>query len=329
MTNFLLDSYGRLHTDLRVSVTDRCNLRCRYCMPEAGVEFRPHAAILAFEEIARFVRVAAGLGVRKVRLTGGEPLVRKGVVDLVRLLAALTIDDLALTTNGVLLSEMAGDLAAAGLARVNISLDTLDRRRFAEISGTDALPQVLAGIEAARAAGFRQIKLNTVAVRGQTETEAVPLVRYAMERGISLRFIELMPMDGQCRWSPGQVLPGREILAILSREIGPLRPVPMKKPLGAAVEYEFLDGGRIGVAPAVTAPFCGHCSRLRLTSEGQIRNCLFSPESWDARAVLRGSGGDDELAALLRAAVARKKERRGTDQGTLEPATRAMYQIGG
>lgn len=327
----LVDRFGRVHTDLRVSVTDRCNLRCYYCMPAWGVEFRPHAAILSFEEIARVVRVAAALGIRKLRLTGGEPLVRKGICDLVAMLARTPgIEDLALTTNAVLLEPLAQPLRAAGLHRLNISLDTLDRQRFAEISLRDELPRVLAGIEAALAAGFRQIKLNTVAIRGRTEQDIVPLAQYARQRGLPLRFIEVMPLDGDSRWTRHMVLPGAEILAILAQHFGPLVPVPGEDDRGAARQYRYPDGhGIVGIIATVTQPFCSRCSRLRLTSEGQIRNCLFSQEVWDARAVLRSGGSDEDLARLFYAAVGAKKEQHGSDTGRLAAPAHAMHQIGG
>ncbi len=327
----LVDRFGRVHTDLRVSVTDRCNLRCYYCMPAWGVEFRPHAAILTFEEIARVVRVAAGLGIRKLRLTGGEPLVRKGICDLVAMLASTPgIEDVALTTNAVLLEPLAQPLRAAGLHRLNISLDTLDRKRFAEISLRDELPRVLAGVEAARAAGFRQIKLNTVAIRGRTEQDVVPLAEYARQRGLPLRFIEVMPLDGDARWTRQMVLSGAEILEILARHFGPLVPVSAPDDPAPARQYRFPDGqGTVGIIATVSQPFCSRCSRLRLTSEGQIRNCLFSRDVWDARTVLRSGGTDEDLAQLFHAAVGAKKEQHGSDTGRLAPTTYAMHEIGG
>lgn len=327
----LVDRFGRVHTDLRVSVTDRCNLRCYYCMPAWGVDFRPHAAILSFEEITRVVGVAARLGIRKLRLTGGEPLVRKGICDLVAMLAHIPgIEDVALTTNAVLLAPLAQPLRAAGLHRLNISLDTLDRKRFKDISLRDELPQVLAGIDAAMAAEFRQIKLNTVAIRGRTEQDVVPLAHFARQRGLSLRFIEVMPLDGDARWTREMVLTGAEILEILGQHFGPLVPVSAPGDRAPAREYRFPDGqGTIGIIATVSQPFCSRCSRLRLTSEGQIRNCLFSREVWDARAVLRSGGSDADLARLFHAAVGAKKEQHGTDTGHLAPPAHAMHEIGG
>jgi len=330
-TALLADSFGRPHTDLRISVTDRCNLRCDYCMPSEGVQFRPHGAILTFEEIERFVRTAAGLGIRKVRLTGGEPLVRKGICRLVEMLVAVPgIEEVAMTTNGALLADHAGPLAAAGLRRLNVSLDTLSRDRFIEISHCDELARVLEGIAAACRAGFRQVKLNTVAVRGRTEAEVAPLAEFARELGVELRFIEFMPADGADRWTSRQVLPGNEILEILTREIGPLEPVPEPGGNAPAVRYRFADGrGSIGLIRSVSHPFCDRCGRLRLTAEGSLRNCIFSGRSWDGRALLRGGATDGQVADLVRQAVWAKKRQHGSDNGELTPTDRAMHQIGG
>ena len=330
-TALLADSFGRPHTDLRISVTDRCNLRCDYCMPSEGVQFRPHGAILAFEEIERLVRTAAGLGIGKVRLTGGEPLVRKGICRLVEMLVAVPgIEEVAMTTNGALLADHAGPLAAAGLRRLNVSLDTLSRDRFIEISHCDELARVLEGIAAACRAGFRQVKLNTVAVRGRTEAEVAPLAEFARELGVELRFIEFMPADGADRWTSRQVLPGNEILEILTREIGPLEPVPEPGGNAPAVRYRFADGrGSIGLIRSVSHPFCDRCGRLRLTAEGSLRNCIFSGRSWDGRALLRGGATDGQVADLVRQAVWAKKRQHGSDNGELTPTDRAMHQIGG
>jgi cyclic pyranopterin phosphate synthase len=327
----LIDAFGRVHTDLRVSVTDRCNMRCFYCMPAEGVTFAPHEAILKFEEIERLVRVAARLGIRRVRLTGGEPLVRKGISSLARMLAGVPgIEDLAMTTNGILLGQCAEALRAAGIRRLNVSLDTLDPQRFRQISGFDGLEQVLSGIEAACRAGFRQIKLNVVAIRGRTEPDVVPLAHFALHRGLELRFIEFMPLDGADRWTADMVLPAGETLRLLAEGIGPLEPVVEPDSHAPATHYRFVEGGgRIGLIRTVSRPFCGRCGRLRLTAEGKLRNCLFSREAWDVRALLRSAGSDRELAGLIRTAVGAKRECRGTDAGELAPTDRSMYQIGG
>jgi cyclic pyranopterin phosphate synthase len=300
-------------------------------MPEEGVAFRAHNEILRFEEIERFVRVAAGLGILEVRLTGGEPLVRKGICRLVEMLAGVPgIDDLAMTTNGVLLPEYAEALKVAGLDRLNISLDTLDRRKFQEITRRDELPRVLQGIAAAERAGFRKTKLNALAIRGYTEEEIVPLAKFARERGMELRFIEFMPLDGDDSWDADRVLSGAEILEILADALGPLEPVARRPSRAPAIQYRFLDDGPpIGMITSVSAPFCRHCSRLRLTSEGKVRNCLFSQEEWDARAVLRSGGSDERLAELLFEAVRAKQEKHGCQSGRFSRTGRSMHQIGG
>ena len=330
VTGPLIDSCGRLHTDLRVSVTDRCNLRCYYCMPAEGVPFRSHQEILTFEEIRRFVAVAARLGIREVRLTGGEPLVRKDVCRLVQMLAALPgIDEVAMTTNGILLGQYAEALKEAGLARLNISLDTLDRSKFHRISRRDELPRVLEGIAAAQRTGFRQIKLNALAIRGQTEEDVVPLARFARRHALQLRFIEFMPLDGGDHWEESRVLSGREILRILTDAFGPLETLDRDGTGAPATEYRFLDGeGRVALINSVSEPFCNRCTRLRLTAEGQLRTCLFSTDEWDARAVLR-AGDDDGLARLIRDAVRAKKKKHGTDSGRFPATNRSMHQIGG
>jgi len=331
ITGFLVDRFGREHTDLRISVTDRCNIRCVYCMREDGVEFRPHCEILAFEEIRRFVEVSARLGIREVRLTGGEPLVRKGVCRLVEMLARVPgVDDLSMTTNGVLLSEYAEPLKAAGLDRLNISLDTLDRQKFHQITRRDELSSVLDGIAAACRVGFQKIKLNALAIRDQTDAEVVPLARFAREHGIELRFIEFMPFDADDQWKADRVLTGEEILALLTEAFGPLEPVARDGSRAPASQYRLPGGGpAIGLISTVTDPFCEHCSRLRLTAEGKLRNCLFSTEEWDARAVLRDGGSDEQLARLIRDAVGAKKEKHGSDSGRFARTDRSMHQIGG
>lgn len=327
----LVDGFGRVHTDLRISVTDRCNIRCFYCMPAEIVKFRPRAEVLTFEEIERFVRIVARLGVRTLRLTGGEPLVRHDLDRLVAMLVAVPgIEDVALTTNGIELAEQAVALKQAGLTRLNVSLDTLDPKRFYEIARRTGFERVLAGVFAAQQAGFGNIKLNTVAIRGITEEDIVPLGRFAREHDFEVRFIEFMPLDADGRWDNRRVIPGDEILARLEREIGPLEPLPVVDPSQPATDYRFVDGvGRVGFINPVTQPFCHNCDRLRITAEGKIRNCLFSIEEWDARAVLRAGGSDDDLARLVRDAVAAKKAGHGINSLQFIKPPRAMYQIGG
>lgn len=327
----LIDACGRAHTDLRIAVTDRCNVRCAYCMSSEGAEPLPHGAILSYEEILRFVAVAAPLGIRKLRLTGGEPLVRKDVVRLVAMLVAVPgIQEVAMTTNGILLAQYAAALKAAGLQRLNISLDALSPERFRQATRRDELPRVLEGIAAARQAGFDRIKLNTVAIRGLTEEEIVPLARFARQQDLELRFIEFMPLDDDRQWAPECVLSGEDILKTLAAAFGPLAPVASDTPHAPARQYRYADdGGRIGLVPAVNHPFCGDCNRLRLTADGKLRNCLFAAESWDVRALLRTGGSDQQIVELMRAALQAKKPARGSDDGQLAPADRPMYQIGG
>jgi cyclic pyranopterin phosphate synthase len=327
----LIDSFGRVHTDLRISVTDRCNIRCFYCMPNEHVVFKPKHELLTFEEIERFVRVAARLGVSKIRITGGEPLVRRDLDQLIAKLARIDgIEDLALTTNGILLAEQAAGLRTAGLKRLNISLDALDAETFRQIARRDGYEHVLAGIAEAQRVGFDKIKLNAVAIRGITEGQIVPLGRFARERGLEMRFIEFMPLDAEGNWQNDQVLTGDEILRRLSEAFGPLVPVAPQHEGQPARDYRFVDGGgTVGFINPVTHPFCGECNRLRLTAEGQIRNCLFSIEEWDARALLRGDANDDEIAELIRGAVRKKKAGHGINSDEFVKPTRAMFQIGG
>lgn len=328
---FLVDSFGRVHTDLRISVTDRCNLRCFYCMPDDAVQFKAREELLSYEEIERFVRVVADLGVNKIRLTGGEPLVRSDIAELVRRLAAIPgIDDLALTTNGLLLPELATDLRSAGLHRLNISLDALDEPTFRKIARRRGLDRVLEGIRAARRVGFRRIRLNAVSVRGLTESQIIPLARFAREYELELRFIEYMPLDAEGGWQKEQVLAGDDVRTILEREVGRLVPIEADDPSQPATDYRYLDGsGRVGFINPVTHSFCARCNRLRLTAEGQVRNCLFSHIEWDARAILRGGGSDDELAALVQSAVGAKLAAHGIGTPEFVKPQRAMYQIGG
>jgi cyclic pyranopterin phosphate synthase len=327
----LVDSLGRVHTNLRLSVTDRCNIRCFYCMPDENVRFRPRHEILSFEEIERFARVAASMGVNKLRLTGGEPLVRADLHKLVQQLAAIQgIRDIALTTNGILLEEQAQSLKDAGLSRINISLDALSEETFRRIARRDGLDRVIAGIHAAKRVGFERIRLNAVAIKGITEPEIVPLARFARENEMEMRFIEFMPLDAEQHWQHDQVLSGEEIRQQIEEAIGPLEPAPRPDPSQPATDFRFTDGsGTIGFINPVTQPFCEDCNRLRLTAEGQIRNCLFSTVEWDARAVLRGGGTDEELAELIRECVRAKKPGHGIDSADFVRPERAMYQIGG
>jgi cyclic pyranopterin phosphate synthase len=327
----LIDSFGRVHDNLRVSVTDRCNIRCFYCMPETDVHFVERREILDFEEIERFVRIAAGLGITKVRVTGGEPLVRRDLPVLIRRLAAIPgIQDLALTTNGVLLRELAAPLYEAGLRRINVHLDTLDRGRFLEITRRDDLDRVLAGIETAQRLGFGPIKINAVAVKNLVEPDVVPLARYARERGFEVRYIEFMPLDAQKLWDRSKVLLADQIIEMLSREICALEPIPDRDPRAPALEYRYTDGiGRVGFIASVSRPFCLNCNRVRLTADGKLRYCLFALEEADVKTLMRSGAPDDEIAALLRRNVAEKWEGHEINSARFVPPPRPMYSIGG
>ena len=320
-----------MHTNLRVSVTDRCNIRCFYCMPDENIRFKPREELLTFEEVERFVRVAAAMGVNKIRLTGGEPLVRAGLPELIRQLVAIDgIDDVALTTNGILLAEQAKALHQAGLHRLNISLDTLDEETFWRITRREGLNRVLDGIFAAKKLNFRQIRLNAVAMAGITEADVVPLGDFARTHGMEMRFIEFMPLDAENNWQNDQVLSGAEIRSQLEHAFGELIPAARPDPSQPAVDYIFADGkGRIGFINPVSQPFCHDCNRLRITAEGQIRNCLFSTIEWDARELIRGNADDDAIAQLIRDCVAAKKPGHGIDSDEFVRPQRAMYQIGG
>ena len=326
----LVDGFGRAHTDLRVSVTDRCNLRCTYCMP-LDVVFKPRSELLSFEEIERVVRVAVARGIRSVRLTGGEPLVRRDLDVLVRSLAAIDgLEDLSLTTNGLLLAEQADALAKAGLSRLNVSLDSLCEEVFEKVARARGLARVLDGLAAARGAGFRGIRFNAVSIRGLTEGEIVPLAEFCRREGFHLRFIEFMPLDADEGWSDGQVLSGADVLRIIESRFGTLTPATRSDPGQPAVDYLYADGGGIvGFIDPVSQPFCDRCDRLRLTADGQFRNCLFSTTEWDVRSVLRGGGDDTEIARLLEECVTAKRAGHGIGAPDFERPARAMYQIGG
>jgi cyclic pyranopterin phosphate synthase len=300
-------------------------------MPEENVKFEAREHVLSFEEIERFVRIAAGLGVRKVRITGGEPLVRKGLPKLIEKLIRIPgIDDLALTTNGVLLAGQAQDLYDAGLRRINIHLDTLDRERFFKITRRDQLDKVLEGIEACRRIGYRPIKINAVAVRNLVEPDIVPLARFGRERGIEIRYIEFMPLDAQGLWDRPRVLTADDMIAMLEREIGPLEEIPDRDPRAPATEYRFKDGiGRVGFIASISRPFCLNCNRIRLTADGHVRYCLFAIEETDVRSLLRGGAPDEDIAAAIRACVRGKWIGHEINTPQFVPPPRPMYSIGG
>jgi cyclic pyranopterin phosphate synthase len=326
----LIDTFGRVHNNLRISVTDRCNIRCVYCMPET-VQFLPRRELLTFEEIARVARALVPLGVDKIRLTGGEPLVRRDLPDLVRMLAAIPgIADIGLTTNGLLLAPLARELWDAGLRRINVSLDTLDPARFEALTRRPGVEKVVAGILAAKAAGFAPVKVNAVAIRGTTEADVVPLAAFAREHRLELRFIEYMPLDAQDAWERDKVLLASEILDRLAAAFGPLRPAPNQDPRAPAADYDYDDGGgRVGLIASVSRPFCASCNRLRLTADGKFRNCLFALEETDLRELIRAGAGDEDLRSAVRASVRAKWEGHEINTARFVKPGRLMHSIGG
>ncbi|VAX36587.1 Cyclic pyranopterin phosphate synthase (MoaA) [hydrothermal vent metagenome] len=331
MSQQLIDSFGRIHNNLRISVTDRCNLRCVYCMPAEDVLFMKKELLLTFEEIERLIRAAVPMGINKIRLTGGEPLVRK---DLHKLIANINtieeIDDLGLTTNGLLLVEQAEDLFNAGLRRINISLDALDPQINKELTRRDSFDQAMAGIQAAQNIGFSPIKINAVAMRGKTEDQIVSFGKLARETGLEIRFIEFMPLDADNSWEREKVLFAHEIIDMLSKEIMPLKPVGDHDPRVPAVDYQFEDGrGKIGLIASVSRPFCMSCNRFRVTADGKLRNCLFSLEETDVKSIMRGGGSDEEIQQAMSSCIAAKKEGHEINTSRFIQPDRPMYSIGG
>lgn len=330
-TPLLVDRFGRVATDLRVSLTDRCNLRCDYCMPADGLDWLPKDSVLGTDEVIRLLRIAVlQLGVDEVRFTGGEPLLRRDLEAIVGAAAALEPrPQISVTTNGLGLVARAGSLRAAGLDRVNVSLDTLRRDTFRELARRDRLSDVLEGLAAARAAGFDPVKVNAVLLRGRNDDEATDLLRFCMDNGYQLRFIEQMPLDAQHGWDRAQMVTAGEILAGL-RTAFRLDPDPAER--GAApAERWLVDGGphTVGVIASVTRPFCAACDRTRLTADGQLRSCLFATTETDLRTPLRDGATDQELAAIWRAAMWRKAAGHGIDSGGFTQPARPMSAIGG
>ena len=326
----LRDAHGRLISDLRVSVTDRCNFRCQYCLPAEGLPWLDRSEVLSFEEIERLVRLFARLGVTDVRLTGGEPLVRRDFPKLVGMLARITgVEDLSLTTNGYLLERDAGALVAAGIGRVNVSIDSLQRDRFFQLTRRDSLPQVLRGLEAlARHPQVHPIKVNAVAMRGFSEEEAIPFAEFARSTAFQVRFIEFMPLDADREWTPDAVLTGDELRRIID-SVHPLEERP-RDPHATARVFRFRDGrGEIGFVNPVSDPFCDDCNRIRLTAEGKLRTCLFSVRETDLREALRTGVGDDELGLIVREAVWRKELKHRVNERGFTPPPRSMSAIGG
>jgi cyclic pyranopterin phosphate synthase len=348
--DLLIDSQGRILRDLRVSITDRCNFRCLYCLPETEAaqnfyrghwarlpnstpilqQWVPKANILSYEEIERVVRLAVHLGIQKVRLTGGEPLLRQAAEDLVARLAAIPgISDLAMTTNGFLFAQKARALRAAGLHRLSFSLDSLERDNFKKITGRDGLAEVLNSIDLARQLGFNPVKVNAVIIRGLNDHEIEPLAEFARERALSLRFIEFMPLDSARAWLKEMVVTGREVLARLQQRFD-LRPVSSDNPSATAKRWAFADGrGEIGIIAPVSEPFCGHCNRIRLTADGKIRTCLFSVTEHDLRSPLRNGATDEAIGQWLKGVVWQKEPRHHIGEPDFVPPPRSMSCIGG
>ena len=327
----LVDSFGRTATDLRVSLTDRCNLRCSYCMPAEGLDWLPGEEVLTDDEVVRLITIGVEqLGVREVRFTGGEPLLRRGLPDIVRRTAALQPrPETSITTNALGLTRTAAALAAAGLDRVNVSLDTVRREDFHTITRRDRLPDVVAGLEAAAAAGLGPVKVNAVLLRGVNDDQAPELLRWCLERGYELRFIEQMPLDAQHQWSREAMITADEIFESLRSEF---LLQPAEEPRGSApAELFTVDGGvgTVGVIASVTRPFCGDCDRVRLTADGQVRNCLFAREESDLRAALRGGADDAEIADRWRVAMVGKRAGHGIDDLSFLQPVRPMSAIGG
>jgi cyclic pyranopterin phosphate synthase len=326
----LYDGHGRRISDLRVSVTDRCNFRCQYCMPAEGLPWLERAEVLTFEEIERLVRVMAAMGVTDLRLTGGEPLVRREFPRLVSMLARVPgLEDLSLTTNGYLLERDADALVEAGITRVNVSIDSLQKDRFFQVTRRDSLPQVLRGLEAiARHERVWPIKVNAVALRGFTEEEAIHFAEFARSTSFQVRFIEFMPLDGDHAWSADQVLTGDELREIIDR-VYPLEEAP-REPHATARVFRFADGqGEIGFINPVSEPFCADCNRIRLTADGKLRTCLFSVNETDLREPLRSGTSDAELEAIIRAAVWRKELKHRVGEPGFRQPPRTMSAIGG
>ena len=326
----IIDRFGRVHNSLRIGVTDRCNIRCFYCMPES-VQFLPRADLLSFEEIERLVIILAQNGVDRIRITGGEPLVRSELWRLIEMLKAVPgINEIALTTNGLLLAQQAQQLKSAGLDRLNVSLDSIDPKVFEQITRRKGLDKVLEGIEAAQATGLNNIRINAVSISGITESEIVPLAEFARQKNLELRFIEFMPLDGDQAWETGQVLSGAAVKSLIESNIGAMVPVERDNPSQPAVDFTYQDhDARVGFINSVTEPFCSDCNRMRVTAEGKFRNCLFSSSEWDIRNLLRSGASDAEIESAIRECIGAKKAGHGTDDGKFLRPEKAMYQIGG
>lgn len=325
----LIDSFSRVHNNLRISVTDRCNLRCTYCMPEEVV-FMDRTELLTFEEIAHFVCVAAPLGIDKIRLTGGEPLMRRDLHRLAAMLAEIPgITDIGLTTNALLLADQAQALFDAGLRRINISLDTLDAGRFRQLTRRDGLDKVLAGIESAQKVGFTPIKVNAVIIRGVNDMDVAPLARWARDQRLDMRYIEYMPIGAEA-WERSKVYFGHEILEVIERDVGPLVPAEDYDRRAPAMDFRYADGtGRVGLIASVSRPFCLSCNRVRLTADGKLRNCLFALDEVDVKTYLRSAPDDARLAEAIRQNVRDKWEGHEINTARFVKPQRTMHAIGG
>jgi cyclic pyranopterin phosphate synthase len=326
----LIDGFGRVHTSLRVSVTDACNIRCRYCMPATVNSFLPQSKLLSFDAIERMVRVLVTAGVRKVRLTGGEPLMRPDLDQLVNRLHRIEgLDQLAMTTNGMMLAGMIDGLVSAGLTHINISLDTLREEAFRQISRRDGIDRVLEGIESALKADL-VVRLNALVLRDINLEDCIPLVEFARERNIFIRFIEFMPLDADRNWSQDQVVSGDELRAHIESRFGSLTSLGRCDPSQPATDYGFADGrGGIGFIDPVSKPFCESCNRLRLTADGKLRNCLFGREEWDVRAAINAGESDERLYEIASDCIKNKFAAHGISTSSFKQPERAMYQIGG
>jgi cyclic pyranopterin phosphate synthase len=328
----LVDSYGRRIKSMRISITDKCNFRCTYCMPAEGLPWLKKSQILSYEELERITRVAVSIGIEQVRLTGSEPLVRRDVPEFVRQLRKIEgLRSLSITTNGILLKQQAKALAEAGLTRINVSLDSLVREKFAKLTRRDQLDRVLEGLEEVeKYPSIHPIKINAVAVRGFSEDEVLDFVQFARKKGYVMRWIEFMPLDADQIWRKEDILTGGEILSIIETKYGPLVPITSGDPSETARRYTFSDGiGEIGFINPVSEPFCSTCDRIRLTADGQLRTCLFATEETDLRAVLRSGGDDEAIARTIRHAVWHKELKHYIGDKRFRRANRSMSMIGG
>jgi cyclic pyranopterin phosphate synthase len=328
----LVDSYGRRIKSMRISITDKCNFRCTYCMPAEGLPWLKKAEILSYEEIVHIARVAVEIGIEQIRLTGGEPLVRRDVPEVVRQLRQIEgLRSLSLTTNGILLKQQAAALAAAGLTRINVSLDSLLREKFTRMTRRDQLHGVLAGLEEVkRYPAIHPIKINAVAIKDFSEEEVLPFVQFARDNAFVMRWIEFMPLDADQIWRKEDILSGAEIQAIIEAAHGPLVPISTGDPAETARRYTFSDGiGEVGFINPVSEPFCASCDRIRLTADGQLRTCLFATEETDLRAVVRSQASDEELAGVIRRAVWHKELKHYIGDKRFKRASRSMSMIGG